>query len=298
MAAVDRLLERLRVLDEVVDFASASAHTPQSIKEHALRAVAIQGLSAFESFVRDRGAEWASHLTRARIPATHLTGGTVAYSDRVVQTLPRRFRDLEDVDRGRLVEDLARTFASFSTGSLVGHDLFFSWSGSNVQSSDLADMIKLVGLTRGWQELTAAWSILDPRFPGNASAESTMKSFAQLRHSLAHDVDAVIDPLSVSAVTRNVRVTALLFDICVSEAIHHICLGQPLPTNLGSGLKRRTVQRDGNYWPEYPPGAGRAFRRHGSLATALSESAVRARTRGEVVVALDANEIIDWRASV
>lgn len=298
MAAVDRLLERLQVLDEVVDFAGASGRTPQPVKDHALRAVAIQGLSAFERFVLDRGTEWASHLTNARIPASHLVGGTVAYSDRIVQTLPRRFRDLDDVDRGRLVQQLAQTFASFSTGSVVGHNLFFSWSGSNVQTADIGNMLQLVGLSRGWQELTAAWKVLDPRFPGNASAESTMQSFAKLRHALAHDVDALIDPLSVSAVTRNVRITALLFDVCVSEALRYICLGQPIPANLGSGLKRRTIQKDGNAWPEYPPRASRAFRRHNDLTVALSEAAARARTQGEVLVALDANEIVDWRTSV
>lgn len=298
MAAVDRLLERLRVLDEVVDFTITSTATPQPVKDHALRAVAIQGLSAFERFVRDRGSEWASYLTSARIPATHLIGGTVAYSDRIVQTLPRRFKDLDDTDRGLLVEQLAETLASFSTGSVVGHELFFAWSGSNVQTSDIGAMIELVGLSRAWQELTAAWKVLDPRFPGNASAESTMKSFAQLRHALAHNVDALIDPLAVSAVTRNVRVTALLFDICVSEALKHIGLGQPIPAGLGSHLQRRTIQRDGNVWPEYAPGSVRAYRRHGSLVTALSEASARARSRGEVVVALDANEIVDWRASV
>jgi hypothetical protein len=297
VAAVDRLLERLNSLDEVTDYATSNSHTPQSVKDHALRAVGIQGLSAFERFVRDRGSEWASHLTSARIPATHLRG-TVAYSDRIVQTLPRRFRDLEDVDRSRLVEELASTLTSFSAGSLVGHDLFFAWSGSNVQTTDIEDMVKLVGITRGWRELTSAWKVLDPRFPGNASAESTMKTFASVRHTLAHNVDAVVDPIIVSAVTRNVRLTALLFDVCVSEALKAICLGQPVPTNLGSVLKRRTIVKDGKSWPEYPPGAGRAFRRHGSLSVALAETGLRARQRGEVVVALDANEIVDWRASI
>ena len=155
-----------------------------------MRAVAIQGLSAFEAFLRDRGAEWANHLTHARIPATHLIGGTVPYSDRIVQNLPRRFRDLESTDRTRLVDELAQTLSSFSTGNVVGHELFFAWSGSNVQTSDVEDMVRLVGLTRGWNELTAAWKVLDPRFPGNASAESTMRSFAKLRHSLGR-VDQV-----------------------------------------------------------------------------------------------------------
>ena len=190
MAAVDQLLERLRVLDDVVDFSTTTQITPLAVKEHAMRAVAIQGLSAFEAFLRDRGAEWANHLTHARIPATHLIGGTVPYSDRIVQNLPRRFRDLESTDRTRLVDELAQTLSSFSTGNVVGHELFFAWSGSNVQTSDVEDMVRLVGLTRGWNELTAAWKVLDPRFPGNASAESTMRSFAKLRHSLGR-VDQV-----------------------------------------------------------------------------------------------------------
>jgi hypothetical protein len=298
MAAADRLLQRLIVLDEAVDYCGSNPTLPQSVRDHALRGVAIQGLSAFEQFVRERGDEWVSHMTSARIPATHLAGGTVPYSDQIISNLPRRLKGLDDGKRATLVEELAETLTSFSTGTVVGHNLLFAWGGSNIQISDAEAMIKLVGIARGWNALTAAWKLLDPRFPGNASANSTMTSFASLRHTLAHNVDATVDPLSVSAVTRNVRLTALLFDMCVSEALAHICHGEAVPSTLGSTFKVRAIRRDGNLWPEYPPNSTRAFRRHASLPLAISESLSRSRPRKEVVVAYDANEIVDWRAAL
>lgn len=299
MAAADRLISRLNELDSVVDFTSTTTQLPQNVRDHALRGVAIQGLSTFELFVRERGLEWAAHLTNARIPATRLAGGTVSYSDRIVKTLPRRFQDLEDKDRHQLVDDLSQTLASFSTGSLVGHDLFFAWTGSNIQTSDIDEMVKLLGAERGWGDLTAIWKIVDPRFPGNTSAESTMRSFASLRHTMAHNADAPVDPISISAVTRSVRLIALLVDVCVSEAIACVCRGEPIPSKVGSTITVRAIRRDGKNWPETAPGVQRARRRHANLETALTEALLQARKhRGEIAVAYDGYEIVDWRAAV
>lgn len=299
MAAVDQLLARLSRLDEVVDFiASTPTGTPASVVENAGRAVAVQGLSAFEQFLRERGTEWSSALTQARIPATHLAGGIVPYSDRIVQTLPRRFRDLDDPARSALVDALARTLTSFSNGNLVGHDLFFAWTGSNIQTSDVESIMSLVGYGKGWGELTSAWKELDPRFPGNASAESVMKGFASLRHAAAHQVDGVLDPIAISATTRNVKLAALLVDVAVSHALHVMRQGDQVRSGLGAQLQVRRIIRDGSQWPEYGPSAQRAFRRHRSLTDAVREASGRASSNAEVLIALDGNEIIDWRTAI
>ncbi|PYY44010.1 hypothetical protein DEJ03_12650 [Curtobacterium sp. MCLR17_043] len=298
MAAVDDLLLRLGRIDTVVDEAAKmSGVTSPELVDHALRGVAVQGLSSFEQFLRDRGSEWADHLTQARISAASLSGGTLAFSDRIVQTLPRRFRDLDDSQRSTLVQELATTMTSFSSGNLVGHDLFFAWSGSNVQTSDVDGIVRLVGL-KGWGDLTAAWKVLDPRFPGNASAEKIMKDFSSQRHMYAHQVDASINPTAVSTITRNVKLTAMLLDMVVSAALQQIARGLTVPTGIGNSLTLRHITRDGSYWSEFPPSKARAYRRHASLGEALSAATPRARAKDEVIVVFDQNDIVDWRAAI
>ena len=298
MAAVDDLLLRLARIDTVVDEAAKSSGvTSPELIDHALRGVAVQGLSSFEQFLRDRGSEWAAHLTQARISAATLSGGTLAFSDRIIQTLPRRFRDLDDGQRSTLVEELALTMTSFSSGNLVGHDLFFAWSGSNIQPSDVEGIVKLVGL-KGWGDLTAAWKVLDPRFPGNSSAEKIMKDFSSQRHTYAHQVDASINPMAVSTITRNVRLTAMLLDMVVSAALQHIARGSAVPNGVGSSLTMRQITRDGSVWSEFPPSKTRALKRHASLQDALIAATPRARANDEVIVVFDQSEIVDWRAAI
>lgn len=299
MAAADKLLARLAAIDQVVDYAAtAPSGVPAGVLEHAVRGASVQGLSAFEQFVRDRALEWSGYLTSARVPASRLPGGTIPFSNRVVQTLPRRFRESEDTARPALVQELSATLASFSGSVLVGHDLFFAWAGSNIQTSDVADMVSLVGLDRGWSELTALWSKIDPRFPGNASAESQMKNFAELRHTAAHRVDAVLDPLAVNAITRNVKITAILFDVAVSHCLKSACEGVSVSSGLSSRVVVRRVVRDGAKWPEYSPGISRALRRHSSYAGALAASSARATNNGEILLVFDGYDILDWRASI
>jgi hypothetical protein len=299
VAAADRLLQRLGKIDEIVDFATTPPPgVPAAVLDHAFRGAAIQGLSDFEQFVRERASEWAAYLTQARIPASQLSGGTVPYSNRIVQTLPRRFRDLDNAARPVLVNELAQTLMSFSTGSLVGHDLFFSWPGSNIQTSDVETMVILVGLAKGWSELTAIWKVVDPRFPGNVSAESLVRNFAELRHTAAHDPDAAMDLLSVSTVTRNVKMSALLLDIAISHSLTRAARGNTITPGLASQLRVRKLQRDGSKWPEFLPGGKRAYRRHSVLSVAVSEAAVRAKANDEVLLVLDGNDLVDWRAQL
>ncbi|WP_286308460.1 hypothetical protein [Agromyces mangrovi Wang et al. 2018] len=283
----------------MLDFiASPPASVPTPVVDNAARSVAIQGLSAFEQFLRERGVEWSEALTQARIPASRLAGGIVPYSDRIVQTLPRRFRDLDDSSRTSLVEDLAKTLTSFSYGNLVGHELFFAWSGSNIQTADVQGMLDLVGYSKSWSEVTSAWKELDPRFPGNSSAESIVHRLARLRHTAAHQVDAVLDPIAVSTTTRNVKLAAMLVDIAISHALHLMCLGEVVKPGLGAQLRVRRILRDGTRWPEYGPSAKRAHRRHSSMDEAVREASARAKAHSEILLALNGNEIVDWRSTL
>lgn len=299
MSSIDNLLRHLNAIDVVVDFSNTNlGKYPSAVMDLSLRGAAIQGLAAFEEFVRARGSEWVSALTAARIQATSLPGGPNPYSTMILKTLPRRFQDSSDAERSGLISGLAETLASFSQGALVGHELFFSWSGSNVQTLDIEKMITLVGVPKGWGELTSLWKRLDTHVPPNASAESLMKEFSNVRHSVAHNVNASLAPLAVQSLTRNVKLTAMLFDLLVSQALSQICKGNKVGTQLASSIKVRKLTRDGTHWSDYGPGMTRARRRHKTLSSALTDSSALSAARGEVIVAYDGAEIVDWRSAL
>lgn len=296
MSAVDRLLNRLAELDQVTDYAAtADPAVPKVVLDSALRSIAIQGLSIFEQFLRERGAEWAAAFSHARMPASRLTGGTTPYSERIVLTLPKRFRDQDPKTRPDLVRELAETLTSFSSGNLIGHDLFFAWPGSNVQTADIESMARLLGLSRGWGDLTGVWLRLDPRAPSKTSLESIMTGFAKLRHQAAHDPVATIDPLAVGAVTRNVKLVSLTVDISFSTMIHQLCRGVSAPGQLAACPPIRKVIRDGTKWPEYGPGRSKARLRHATQEAATTAASGIAARHGEALLIYDGNEVLDWR---
>jgi len=299
MAAVDALLVRLEQIDAAVDFANVPGNTaPKPVLDLSARAAAVHGLASFEQFLRERGAEWASHLTAARISASQMPGGPMEASDRLVKTFPRRFRELDVAGRPALVQTLAQTLSSLSVGTFVAHDLLFSWPGSNVQASDVEAMIQLVGYERGWSELSAVWAKLDRRKPPSASAESILTAFAQLRHTIAHDVDSIPSPLDVSALTRNVKLIAMLVDVLVSRAIYLTCAGRPVVKGAAESIVVRRVERVRGSWHEYGPKATRAYRRHPSLAVAMASAGLRARANGEVLLALDQGDFVNWQSQI
>ncbi|MCT2359417.1 hypothetical protein M3G54_13655 [Brevibacterium casei] len=297
MSAVDKLLNRLIELDDAVDYIDQNISL-DSVREVALRGVAIQSLSIFEDFLRDRSKEWANGITVARITAGQLPGGSSGFSDQIVRSLPKRFRELDEQGRQNLVSELGQTLASFNSGSVIGHDLFFSWSGSNIQPADIESFVGLVGLSGGWNELTKVWNSIDKSFPGNVSAKSVVETVSKLRHTMAHDPNSSVDSIAVRAAPRKVRLASVLIDLCVSSAVSLVADGKSVPKSISSSLRIRSVIRDGGKWSEFPPGKTRALRRHDTLSIALKESHIRAKNSGEVVIVYDGNQILDWRTNI
>ena len=298
MAAVDNLMTRLRAIDRTVDVLSEAAFQEVEIRDHLVRGIAVNGLISLEVFLRDRIKEWVAWLMAARVPPSHLPGGTKQYEDRIVQVLPRALRDCDAAQRSGLLQAVGQSLTSLSTGTLVPHMLAFSWSGSNIQVEDIESMIALLGVDRNrvWNELTARWSQVDHHFPGNTSLKSVFTELAELRHSAAHDGAPNISLPNLSTVSRNVKLACLCIDIVVWQGLHKVVAGPAGAAVAGRSTKVRKVVRDGTIWREYAPSATRATRRHNSLDDAMRESVGRAASGEEVVLASNQNgELLDWR---
>lgn len=299
MSSVDDLLTRLSAVDAMLDYAAASpAGTPAEVADGLVRAACVQGMNVFEQFLRDRSSEWTAQLTNARISPSQLPAGIDRYRSRIVETLPRKFATTAETDRAALMEDVAKCLRSFSDTSFVAHDLFFAWTGSNVQVTDIETMVQLAGIKDPWKDLSTLWSRVDSRYPG-VGARSLMTDFASWRHEAAHVASRVPPLINAQAITRNIRWTALLVDGLISTSLWRVSTHQPLETHLAPKIPIRRLIKDGRYWKEFgPKNHKRAVRRHESLQEALAESRTRAMMTGDFTVAFEGYDVADWRAII
>lgn len=302
MSSIDKLLVRLGEIDEAVDFATGPT-VPAPVVDQIARGVSVQGFCAFEQFLRDRAVEWSAAVTSARIPSNHSDMKTEMWRDRVVITLPRRFINIDTNDRAALFRELADSLSSFSSGQLVAHDLFFDWPGSNVQRADIETIIQLFGITKPWSDLTGLWRRIDRRH-GEKSAQTMFIAISEMRHAAAHDANASLSLVNAKTIPRQVLLLSLLIDTLVSIWIKRMRTSQPKVDSLANIIPIRKIIKDGVKWKEYKPSTGptrspgstRAVKVHGTLEEALLAGAARTSEWGELVVAYDGHEIVDWRS--
>ncbi|MFD4008897.1 hypothetical protein ACFWQK_14405 [Brachybacterium paraconglomeratum] len=201
-----------------------------------------------------------------------------------------------------VASEIGRTFDSLNRGVFIAHEVMFSWPGSNVQISDIEDMVAQLGVQSGLGAVNTLWDVVDPARTKDSTVNKIVESFALPRHRVAHDVNAIPDAIEVGGVTRNVRIASLLVDACISLAIVRMregkSTGGALLKSIGGGVKVRRVDRDGAYWSERGPGKKRAYKRYATLQEAMAQAVDRARQNTELLVAYDAESIVDWSAFI
>lgn len=302
MSAVENLLRRLESIELAASHLTDPVLSDPAVTDHLKRGIAVHGLIAVESFLRDRMREWSSIIQNARIPPTRLPGGTKQYEDRVLEVLPRRIRDPDYADvsqRSLLLGDIGRSLTSLYSGELIPHHLAFMWAGSNIQVYDIESIVSLVGTPQNevWKRLTAVWNLVDANFPGNTSLKKLFESLCELRHAAAHHSSPSLPILSLRPVARNARILCLCVDVTVTEGLRNL-ISPPRPgaSSRPGRTPLRKLVKVGGLWAEYGPGSARAYRRHQSLVEAVQNATPRARAGNELVLVVDkSGNILDWR---
>lgn len=301
MAAVDELLQHLSSMDSAIDLIANGAVSSPHVQEHVARGVAVHGLVCVEMFLSSRIDEWSAALTAARVPPSHLPGGTKQFEDRVVEVFPRALKDTGPGQRSSLLDDVGKSLTSLSSGTLIASPLALRWSKTNVQSADIEEICSFFGAERSkvWSELTSIWSGFDPSFPGNTSLKKLFEQVAQYRHDAAHSNSPNLPIPNLLTLTRDVRRICVCIDTLASCGLMRIRSRPPsLSTSApvrGSTIGVRKIVQDRGKWPEFAPGVKRAQKRHGTLPNAMTDATIRARPKGELVLALsDKDEIVNW----
>lgn len=303
MSAVDTLLANIKSFDAALDAAS-SGKLCTDTERMVLRGVAVQSLSVFEDFLLSRAKEWSASITMKRLPPSSLPGGADAANEwraRIVDRLPRRFRNADsDSQRALLFAEIADSLKSFNQQTVVAHDIFFDWPGSNVQESDIEKAMALLGVKDAWSELTQLRQRLDPTLPRHLSAKSLFTDVKDNRHLAAHDPNYHLSYISVAAGVRNLKQIAMLVDCLGSVATGRILLMQTQSNQpVFQAVKARALRRDGSLWREYTTlsQSVRAFRRHSDFITGMAESGTRLTHPYDVLIAFDGSDIVEWKTA-
>lgn len=299
MSAVDDFLQQYGLLTAAVDDVARGANAAH-MDQLTLRGIAVQSLALFEKFVLERSGEWAALITSARIPASKLPDGATSiglWQSRLVEGLPRRFKRVTSTtERGKLFHDLGTSLQSFGGNSMVAHDLFFDWAGSNISASDVESALSLLGVKSAWTELTRFWKRLDPGLQQHVSAKSLFEDVRDTRHEAAHNPDYNPNYVLVSSTVRNLRLLTVLFD-CVGSTSVGLMLGRKSPNgSLSQSIEVRALRKDSSYWREIPnlSSPGRAFRRHRKLDLGIQECRSRLEDRVGALIVFDGNDIVEW----
>jgi len=113
MSAVDKLLSRLKRIDDTVDFiASPPVGTSAVVTDVLARGVGVEGFICFEQFLVDRSVEWTSSLSAARVSPSSLPDGSKRLEDRVIQVLPRLLQAADVTQRATLIDEVGQTLMS------------------------------------------------------------------------------------------------------------------------------------------------------------------------------------------
>jgi hypothetical protein len=299
MSAVDNLLAHLSAIESALQkLSSGSVHT--DIERLALRGIAVQALSAFEQFVIDRAEEWSHMINMKRLPPQALPGGVLAadeWRSRVVDRLPRRYRNTDNTGRAQLFSEIATSLKSFNEQTVITHNLFFDWPGSNIQTQDIEDLLRLLGIKDVWADMTRLWKRLDPGLQAHVTAKNLFIEVRDTRHSAAHDASYDLAYISAGALIRSLHLMALLFDCIGSVAANQISVNCSPINSVSQSICVRALRKDGLVWREFRSlsQTGRAFRRHQDRSTGIAESLQRLNPPYDILVAFDGNRVLDWR---
>ncbi len=299
MSAVDQLLSRLLSIENALQ-QLASGALNSDIEKLALRGIAVQALAVFERFVLERAQEWSSLITAKRLPPHALPGGATAadeWRSRIVDRLPRRFKNTDNSARAQLFSEIATSLKSFNEQSVVTHDIFFDWPGSSIQTKDIEDLMRLLGVKDAWADMTRLWKRVDPGLQSHVSAKNLFVEVRDTRHSAAHDATYDVAYITASSLLRNLHLMVLLFDCIGSVAVSQIATQAVLSDSVSQSIKVRSLRKDGSIWREYNSlsQTGRAFRRHNDRAAGISACTQRLKQPHDILIAFDGNRVLDWR---
>lgn len=213
-----------------------------------------------------------------------------------------RIRSFDERHRTRMIVDAARAMASSQTSAYEISPLVFGSHQSNMSIASIKDALRILQIDGGWQTLGEVASAANV---GHPSLASSFKSFADARHSAAHDARTDVALPDLLAYAQVALATGLAFDALVSRACSRLSQGDPTLLEGGSGsvtaLEIPVVfvekTADGSA-RELGRSRSRALKIHSNIEDAVSSAIRRPANNGSLVVILDERGVPSaWRTT-
>lgn len=193
------------------------------------KGLCVTSFNVLEGFVAQRWQELAKYANSGVTQFEDLPEGMRRkILERTLKVAAKRLSriDKDDATLTSFMKDIGLSLSKTS-GDLVLSDLAGQWEGSNLNQTDLTEILKMVHVGNPWEsmrEFTANFGFTSStsasRLPLDLS--QTFRDISQNRHNAAHDMNYNATLLQLRTLPSEIRRIAFGFDICASKAIQHL----------------------------------------------------------------------------
>ncbi|MCC9155649.1 hypothetical protein LZP81_14515 [Streptomyces parvulus] len=255
----------------------------------------VVAFTSLEDFIRARTGEALDCVSRSvikfqdfpeplRMAATF--GAMRAVQDRA------RMAQRSGGDPFTLLQDAAQEIASTKGGALQISRYSLGYSGSNVSSQEIADILGCLNVKNAWGQIT---EISSRAGFGSIPLKAEYESAAQLRHAAAHSPVANTQPADLKGFCEKALAIALGFDVLTSRASRLIRDGDghilKEKVELAKSIVLRFLDEAKGGYSEKIENSARAYKKHADRDTAWKASMQRATKENQPVVERNKSEL-------
>jgi hypothetical protein len=300
MSARSDLLLELDSLRRAVDLpilVDGSVDAP--IARRLIAGVSVTAFITVEEFVRRRLEELAAFVSAGSTQFSELSEGVRSLL--LIRTA-RNFhagiqrKDNNETQRLLLAGTTGRSLLTFGAGSLNVASMTLAWAGSNLQESDVEEVLKILGCKdRHWEALT----VVLKRGLRQSRAFPVRDQFdllARSRHSAAHSALASATVTELRTLPRAASWFCFALDCMASHLALELQRGRApsIPSTVHTLVKFRYVEKMGAYWRHIGEGQRRGSR-YRTRREVWAKARAAARSGEETIVELDSSGLpVDW----
>lgn len=195
-----------------------------------------------------------------------------------------------------LLQEAGQHVASTAAGALQISRYSLGYSGSNVSSNEVAQILTAFHAMDAWNEITLIASRCGA---GSMPLKAAYDQAMQLRHSAAHNADANTQPRDLQTFCSQATAIALGFDVVASRAARLLKEGDPVilakKVRVSDGLVIRFLDHGSKGYVERKEGVVRAVKITKDADDAVKRAVRNAQKAHEPVVSRDASGLpVSW----
>ncbi len=305
MSAKSDLMTRLEYLSDAIVEPSlidigVSPSTHNGVANLLRKGLGIVAFNIIEDFIKKRAEEALLSVSNSGVSFANLTNALKESSTLGALKSLLFNANLLKKDPAFDIRNLIQT-ESYNIYSTKVHPFSLSkyslvYSGSNVSSSEIADLLKSFGIDNCWPRLKL---ISDSICGGIPDLSSAFNNASERRHNAAHNVNFNYSHVWLSNIKSEILAIAAAIDIALSAKCRQI---NRFPTNQISGLD---ISVDLNYrfiervsptlFKERKTLRGKVIKNWSTLTAAIAKHKPSLITKKEFLIILDSSSrITDW----